>query len=160
MKTRCPACERYIGTQDECPYCGCDALTPLIVKRLRLGAVCLAVLGILCLGVMSYTHELPLVRVGRVTPMMNFAKVRVRGIVENDAYVVRKEDGVDYMSFYLDDGTGTIRVAAYSEAAGMIAKAGRLPKKNDGVEVGGKLKIDPRKGVTMLLSGPDVTWQY
>jgi hypothetical protein len=158
MRSRCPICDRYIGRQDECPYCGCDALTPLLLKRFRLISVMLGVVGIMFLFLMSMSRGLPLVMVGRVTPMMNFARVRMEGVLERNVYVARKEGVIEYMSFYLDDGTGIFRVAAYSDVADKLG-AGKMPKKGDRVEVSGSLRVVAGKKPTLRLGNAGIRWK-
>ena len=145
--------------QGECPYCGCDSLTPLFLKRMRLGAVALAGIGFLFLCLMSYSRELPLVTAGRVNPMMNSARVRVAGVVESRAYVSKKDGVVDYLSFYVNDGTGSMRVSAYSDIACALTNEGKLPEKGDNVEVSGSLRIVFGKPATLRLERAGVIWK-
>jgi hypothetical protein len=159
MKGKCPACERFIGLQDECPYCGCDAVTPGLVRKLRLGAAVLAVVGLCCLVMMVVANDVPLVRAGRVTPMMNFARARFEGVVERNAYVSRKEGVADYLSFYIDDGTGSLRVMAYADVARELEEAGRLPEKDDEVEVCGSLRIMSGRKPALRLERAEIIWK-
>lgn len=43
---QCPACDRYIGHADPCPYCGEDAYRPAALTLLRVLAVLVGVFGL------------------------------------------------------------------------------------------------------------------
>jgi hypothetical protein len=85
--------------------------------------------------------DVPVVRAGAITPMMNFAHVRVTGTVVKAAYVSRQNGVVDYCSFPVDDGSGWLRVAAYDEVARRLAETDGLPKAGVAVDVRGRLSV-------------------
>lgn len=145
--------------QAECPYCTCDALTCRMLKRLRFGAVGLGSVSLVFLLLMSLAKDLPLVSVARMNPMMNYARVRAEGVVEKNAYISRKNGAVDYLSFYLNDGTGSLRVSAYSAVARELTAAGKRPKKGDLLEVTGSLRVASGKRLTLRLETAGVIWK-
>lgn len=112
----------------------------------------MALLGISVLGLMSKCRELPLVHAGRITPMMNYARVRVAGHVLRNAFVGRDGDTVDYISFYINDGTGEIRISAYDDTAKNMMETGLLPGKGDFVETDGLLRVAKGKATTLNMN--------
>jgi len=145
----CPSCERFIGPADTCPYCDADSARSSVHRILRLAALVLGVGGLAFLYFAAVSRELPVIQIADITPMMNFAHVRISGTVERAAFVGRKDDKVDYMSFTIDDGTGRIPVAAYKNVAEIIAARKVTPKKGADVDVSGTLSVSA-KGVMRL----------
>ncbi len=137
----CPACTRFIGPAGECPYCGQDAAPSRALRGLRLAALVLAVAGLAALVLMAQRRELPLVAIGSITPTMNHAYVRVVGNVVRAPYTVKRHGRLEYCSFLLDDGTGTLRVQTYRDAARQLAAADALPRRGARVAVTGALHV-------------------
>jgi hypothetical protein len=151
----CPSCERFIGPADECPYCNADSARAPALRVLRYAALALAVPGLFFLYLMARGTDVPLVRIGDVNPLMNFAYVRVAGAVERDAYVGKDGDTVDYVSFLVSDGTGKLRVAAYDDVARGLARESRLPRAGDRVESAGSLSVAADGRTRLRLRSPD-----
>jgi len=137
----CPSCERFIGPADTCPYCDADSARGSVHRILRLAALILGVGGLAFLYFAAISRELPVIQIGDITPMMNFAHVRVSGTVVRDAFVGRRDDAVDYISFTIDDGTGRIPVAAYKKVAEIIMARKVIPTKGADVDVSGTLSV-------------------
>lgn len=137
----CPSCERFIGPALTCPYCEMDSAGSATLRSLRLGAMVLAVVGLGFLYLMATRTEIPIIRVDSLTPMMNFAQIRIVGEVERDAYIARENGEVDYLSFSVNDGSGRLRVAAYDDVARAIVEKGIAPKKGMRVDVAGSVSI-------------------
>jgi len=137
----CPSCERFIGPADVCPYCEADSDKPPIIRRLRVAALLLAVVGLVFLYLMARNSDLPAVRIADMTPMMNFASVRINGTVESKVYIKRKGEEIDYLSFYVNDGTGELQVQVSRETARELAATDRIPEKGDRVAVAGTLNV-------------------
>jgi hypothetical protein len=104
-------------------------------------AFLLATGGLACLLMMAAHRDLPIQQVGDITPMMNFAYVRVVGTVVKAPYIGDRAGKVDYLSFMLDDGTGVIRVQAYREAARALWDERRIPDPGMLVDVAGSLRV-------------------
>ncbi len=138
----CPACERYIGPAESCPWCGVDGLKPISLKVFRRLSLFLAPLGIALLATMVNNQELPLLAIRDLTPMMNYGHVRVQGIVTREPTVRRYNKQVDYLSYTLDDGTGHIRVTAYRDAARELANNQLIPEQGRAMEIGGTLTVN------------------
>lgn len=144
----CPSCERYIGPVRRCPYCGESAAPAPALRALRVSAFVLAFLGLAALFLMVRRRELPRVDVASITPMMNYAYVRVVGKIPREPYLVQRAGELDYCSFLVDDGTGVIRVQTQREAARRLAARNALPRRGAVVDVAGALNVrageDPR----------------
>lgn len=137
----CPSCERFIGPADTCPYCDADSARGSVHRMLRLAALVLGIGGLAFLYFAAVSRELPVIEIADITPMMNFAHVRISGTVERAAFVGRRDDKVDYISFTIDDGTGRIPVAAYKDVAEIMAIRKVIPKKGADVDVSGTLSV-------------------
>ena len=69
------------------------------------------------------------------------AGVRVAGTVKNNPYIKRKGDAVEYLSFYLTDGSGDLQVSASAGMAQKLVQENRVPGKGDEVELTGTLNV-------------------
>jgi len=147
----CPSCERFIGPVDVCPYCDADSARNPVFRGLRYGAVLLAVTGLFFLHLAARHSEIPLIKVSEITPMMNFALVRVSGVIEKKAYIARKKGRVESVSFTVDDGSGQIRVAAYSALARSVVDGKRVPAINKKVVVTGSLNVSADGNMRLIL---------
>jgi len=130
-----------MGPADRCPYCGAESAKNPFIRRLRIGSLALALAGLACLYLMASHRELPVLEIDTISPMMNFAYVRVVGVVQNKVRVAERNGKVDYVSFMLDDGTGRLLVQAYRESARAIVDAGNVPAKGQLVDVAGNLSV-------------------
>jgi len=137
----CPVCERFIGPSDTCPYCGEDSAKSSFLKHLRYAALILGMGGLGLLHFAASHSEIPVTQIEAITPMMNFAHVRIVGKVPRRAYVSRKHGEVDYLSFLVADRTGELRVTAYRDVARALVEQDRVPEKGAWVDVAGTLSI-------------------
>lgn len=147
----CPSCERFIGPADRCPYCGADAGRSGSLRVLRYAALALAVAGLAFLILMTGGRDLPVVRVADITPLMNFAYVRIRGTVPRKAYVSRSGGKVEYLSFAVDDGSGQLRVKAYGQVARRLVESGTAPGRDASVDVSGNLGVSGDGKISLRL---------
>jgi hypothetical protein len=145
----CPACERFIGPADVCPYCQAESAKSNVLRILRAGSLILGLLGLGLLFLMAANREMPVTKLDRITPLMNFAYVRIRGRVSGNAYVSRTKGVPDYLSFSVHDGSGQLRVRAYREVARELAEQDRIPRRGARVDVAGSLSV-PADGRTNL----------
>ncbi len=65
-------------------------------------------------------REPPLVRIGEITPAMNFSKVRVQGVLKSDARALRGGDAL----YLVADETGSLSVFLNRVPAEKLPKAG------------------------------------
>ena len=129
----CPACSRFIGPADVCPYCDTDSARLPVWRRLRWIAIIRAVAGLAALMVVVTRRELPLVTARNMIPTMNYAMVRVQGKVAS-APASRRGGST---SFTLRDDTG--RWTVYADQR--VWPAACAPVKGDAVEVAGGVRI-------------------
>jgi DNA/RNA endonuclease YhcR with UshA esterase domain len=121
------------------------------LRALRYGALLLAGIGLLVLWIVARQAEAPTVQVRDVSAGMNWAYARVRGVVTR--YPVYDEE-TGALSFWVDDGTGLIRVICYRNEGQALINTARVPVIGDQVAVGGtiRLKDDLR---SLVLNVPD-----
>ncbi|MEN3044947.1 MAG: OB-fold nucleic acid binding domain-containing protein [Candidatus Hydrothermales bacterium] len=136
-KTICFNCGKYIGAKDRCPYCGEEQLKPIGIEFLRWSSLLIAIAGVIFLFISARTEDAPLVKVVDLKPTMNFAKVKMQGIVESSPYYDEEKGG--YLSFWLNDGTGNIKVRAFKDVAKEIIEKKIYPSIGDSVFLKGTL---------------------
>lgn len=108
------------------------------MRAVKLLLVCLAVFGAGALVFASRAQARPFTAIGAIAPSMNFAYVRVEGVLT--AYPTVSPAG-DYLAFRLRDATGELRVTAYRAAAAALLRDGRVPMPGDRVSVEGTLRV-------------------
>jgi DNA/RNA endonuclease YhcR with UshA esterase domain len=136
---------------DDYPVYGSQVKRPIRVRVLQIASVILAVAGLILLYLYSVNRDIPLVRIDSVTPTMNFAYVRISGLVTRDAYVFQSGGVV----FNLDDGSGEIAVMGGRAQAEALENAGRLPRRGDRVEVAGSLSVSADREVKLRMQSAD-----
>lgn len=100
-------------------------------------------------------REIPVIKIGGIKPAMNFAVVRVIGVVSGDARVFKEGEHVRSLRFTVDDGSGEILVQAYkSQAQALVDKYG-LPREGDHVEVTGSLGVLEGDDIAMRVQVPE-----
>lgn len=151
----CPSCGRFVGALTRCPHCGASVQKRLSVKVFRYAALLLGTVGLLFLYLMVRHREIPLVKIGEITPTMNFAYVRVQGRVVSDARVYREGDRVQGLGFVVDDGTGEIGVRAYRAAARELLEKNIFPRMGDAVTVAGSLSVSADDRILLRLQSPE-----
>lgn len=145
----CPSCGRFVGAVTKCPYCGSKVEKRMSLVALRWAAVLLATIGLFLLFLMAKHREIPLVKLGDVKPTMNFAQIRVEGVVDSDARTFRSGGG---MGFNFSDDTGTIMVFISQRQAKEMTEKNLVPKAGDQVNFAGGLNIADDKSSMRLLS--------
>lgn len=133
----CFNCGRYIGNKDICPYCGEEQLKPVGIEFLKWISFILSICGVLFLFISARAENVPYVKVKDLKPTMNFAKVSMRGIVESSPYYDEEKGG--YFSFWLNDGTGSIKVRAFRDVAKELIEKDLYPTIADSVFLTGTL---------------------
>lgn len=136
--SHCPSCGQYTGRSEACPFCGAHQEGRLSIRAIKIATVLLAVAGLAVLWFVAVRAEAPLVEIGQANAMMNMAYVRLQGrCIRAPTY--DPESG--YLSFWIDDGTGEMRVSAYRAETQAIIEQGRAPALGDQVEVAGTLRV-------------------
>ncbi len=113
--------------------------------------ISLAIGGVAALAIAARSAPRPLTQLDRITPGMNFAYVRVRGVVLTYP-MVDAQNG--FLNFILRDETGQVRITAYRKAAQALSLTGRIPAPGDRVEAEGVLRIR-EDDVTLVLNTAD-----
>ena len=137
----CPVCERYVGPVSRCPYC--DGVIDITAarRRMKIAALTLVIAGLAFLYLMAVNRDIRVVAISDITPMMNYAPVGIVGTVVRQPYVAKSDGVVSYLSFLVDDGTGSLRVSAQGAVAVAVVESGKVPHKGDHVEVSGRLGV-------------------
>ncbi len=141
----CPSCGRFVGPYARCPHCGARQTGRLAVRTVKWIAVAAALVGLFALGWAARNAEIPLISAADAGSTTNFATVRVRGRV---APSLTYDPGSEYLGFWVEDGTGEIRVNAYRDATRDLIHTGTLPLPGDLITVAGTLRV--REGFVSL----------
>lgn len=136
--THCPSCGRYVGPYEACPYCGAHLTRRTPIRVVKIAAILLATVGLAALWFAATRAEIPLIHIGQAGATMNMAYVRLEGhCTRAPSY----DPESDYLSFWIQDDTGEIRVSAYRAETRQIIEQGRVPALGDLVEVAGTLRV-------------------
>ena len=133
----CPHCGHFSGPADRCENCGMRLEKQMGLKALRRAALAVAIGGLFLLHLYATHRELPLVRIGEITPVMNFATVRVQGVLESDARTLRSGS----VLYVIDDGSGTLPLFLNRAPAGKLPRAGNRVAATGSLSVGAGNKI-------------------
>ncbi len=136
----CPSCGRYVGPTDAgtCSHCGARLTGRIMLHVLKIGALGLAVLGLILLWWFATHSPVPMLKIGQAQATMNFAYVRVEGqVTRAPSY---DPDG-GYLSFWIADDTGEMLVSSYRATTQVLVDAGHMPFIGDRVTVEGTLRI-------------------
>lgn len=108
------------------------------MRLLKALTVLLALSSVVALVIASRATPRPSTTIGAIHPAMNFAYVRIEGVVT--AYPALS-DRDEYLSFRLLDPTGEMRVTAYRAVVEQLLRWQRIPLPGDRVSVEGTLRV-------------------
>ncbi len=134
----CPSCGRFVGPYATCPYCGAKLGARISVRAVKIAALLLATVGLLALWWLARRMDIPTVSAADALGTMNMAYVRVQGRVTRS---LSYDPASGYLAFWLDDGTGEVRVSSYRDVTQALLTAGMVPALGDDVTVAGTLRI-------------------
>ncbi|MFN2272230.1 MAG: OB-fold nucleic acid binding domain-containing protein [Anaerolineae bacterium] len=134
----CPSCGRYVGPYEACPYCGARLAGRMPVRAVKIAAILLTTVGLVVLWFAATRAQVPLIQIAQAGATMNMAYVRLEGRCTR---VPSYDPESDYLSFWIDDGTGEIRVSAYRAETRQIIERVLVPALGDVVEVAGTLRV-------------------
>ncbi|MEJ5309173.1 MAG: OB-fold nucleic acid binding domain-containing protein [Anaerolineae bacterium] len=134
----CPSCGRFVGPYTTCPYCGAKLGGRISVRAVKIAAILLATVGLLALWWLARRMDIPTVSAADALGTMNMAYVRVQGRVTRS---LSYDPTSGYLAFWLDDGTGEVRVSSYRDVTQALLAAGKVPALGDDVTVAGTLRI-------------------
>ncbi len=137
--------------QQWCPHCGAATSKRLRLSVLRYVSVLTALVGTTLVWMAARSTGVPTVRISDVRSEMDWAYVRLLGVVTRHP---SHEPSSGQLAFWLDDGTGEIRVTAYRPVSDRLLQASQLPTMGDRVSVEGTLRLreDLRQLVVSLPS--------
>jgi len=150
-ETLCSNCGHFVGAALRCVHCGAPVQKRLSLRVLRWVAVLLATLGVVLLYLYAVRQRVPLVRIGNIGPLMNFAQVRLSGELVSTPYCSRSGDQVRFAVFNLADGDDEVAVFMNAAAVREAQAVGTLPAKGDRVEVQGVLNVKADGTCTLRL---------
>lgn len=150
---RCPSCGRFVGPYARCPHCGADIGQRLAVRTLKYGSLLLAVAGLAVLVFVAGRSEVPVIRIGDLAATMNWAYVRIEGVVSRQPVydpAAVDEAAASGLTLWVWDGTGEIMVKAYRTEAEELSAGDLLPVMGDGVSLAGTLRLKEDFGYLVL----------
>ncbi|MGC9396685.1 MAG: OB-fold nucleic acid binding domain-containing protein [Anaerolineae bacterium] len=147
----CSSCGRFVGPYATCPYCGAKVGGRISVRAVKIVAILLATVGLLALWWLARRMDIPTVSAADALGTMNMAYVRVQGCVTRS---LSYDPTSGYLAFWLDDGTGEVRVSSYRDVTETLLAAGTIPALGDEVTVAGTLRIR-EDYVALTLNVPD-----
>lgn len=116
------------------------------LRLLRGVAVCVALGGLFLLHLYAARSELPRVGIGDISPLMNFASVRIAGTLESDARKLRSGS----VLYVINDGSGILPVFLNS-ISGV-----RLPRMGSRVVATGSLNVAAGNKIRMRAQSVEV----
>ncbi len=134
----CPSCGRFVGPYATCPYCGAKLGGRISVRVVKIAALLLATVGLFALWWLARRTDIPTVSAADALGTMNMAYVRIHGRVTRS---LSYDPASGYLAFWLDDGTGEVRVSSYRDVTQALLAAGKVPALGDEVTVAGTLRI-------------------
>lgn len=136
--SHCPSCGRYVGPHEACPYCSAHLTGRTSIRTVKIVAIFLATVGLAALWFAAVHVEIPIIQIGQAGATMNMAYVRLAGrCTRTPTY----DPESDYLSFWIEDETGEIRISAYRAETRQIIAENRVPALGDQVEVAGTLRV-------------------
>lgn len=114
------------------------------MKPLKLLTVLLAISGVVALVIAMRTHAQsarPLTPLAAIQPSMNYAYVRVEGVITQYPIVDDQRSTVSFQLNDTDGGFSSLRVSAYGSAARDLLAAHRLPLPGQRISLEGTLRV-------------------
>ncbi len=112
--------------------------------------VLLAIAGTAALVLASQATARPFTVIAAISPSMNFAYVRIEGVVVDYPSLAPEQD---YLSFRVRDASGELRVSAYRSTVSALLDAGRLPMPGDRATLEGTLRVrDDEPSLTLNMA--------
>lgn len=134
----CPACGRFVGPLEDCPYCGASVRKRIPLRYLQVGSLLLAIAGIALLLYAASGMPTRTINLGDIIGTMNYAYVRVTGrVTRGPLYDAQTQQ----LAFYVADETGEIRAAAFGAASQQFIASHRLPEAGDSITLEGTLRV-------------------
>jgi DNA/RNA endonuclease YhcR with UshA esterase domain len=110
----------------------------MALSVLRWASLALAAAGVALLLILAGGSRVPTLPIGELAPAMNWAYVRVEGLVSRQP-AFDPDSGA--LKLWLRDETGEILAMAYRAEAEALRAAGRVPVMGDGLALEGTLRV-------------------
>ena len=110
----------------------------MVVRVFKYGSLVLAISGLILLLFVANRSQAPTVELGDLAGTMNWAYVRVEGLVSRQPTY---DDTAQSLTFWVWDGTGEIMIAAYRGKAVNLLTGDHLPVMGDAIVVEGTLRV-------------------
>ena len=134
----CASCGRFVGPYETCPYCGAQQQGRIPIRAVKIAAILLATIGLIALWWAARYTDIPTITAAEALGTMNMAYVKVTGLI---ARSISYDPESGYLAFWIDDGTGEVRISAYRDVTEAILAAGHSPALGDEATVAGTLRI-------------------
>ncbi|MFP3872161.1 MAG: hypothetical protein ACOCTR_02665 [Candidatus Natronoplasma sp.] len=154
----CPHCGHYVGPVETCPYCKKEIPKRQELKLLKTASVVFAVIGVLLLWQYSVSVGYPTPKIGEIEETMNYSNVELEGkVVKGATYYSSEATGDGTIYFTIDDGTGQMRVVAYSSQAEKLIEEEKIPSFGDHVSFVGTINYRGTDVKVILSSAHSLT---
>lgn len=125
----------------------------MLLRPFRALTIVLALAGLLALIWAARATPRATTSAGAITPAMNFAYVRLSGVVID--FPALEPDG-SYLSFRVADADGVVRAQAYRAAASGLLAADVIPSPGDEAQIEGTLRIRDGEAALVVSSADGV----
>jgi len=147
----CPSCRRYVSTLERCPYCGARVPKRTVFRLLKWGGLALAVCGVLAIYAdatmfKAVIKDPPPITLAEIKPTMNFAVVKVEGLVTGVFY----SDPTRTLIITLSQGEQSISVLAFRGEAERLIETRNIPAVGDNYSAIGQLRVRPDSRMMIL----------
>lgn len=155
----CPACNRFIGANLACPYCGLDSPHRPVQRILQLSAFTLSIGGLAILLLIGQRAPPPMIPIAQLRPVMNHGTITLTGTVVTEPRIYGTPQAPQSLSFELADTGGQLTVIALQETARNILAQGRRPAAGHAVQVTGHLYLAAGKPTRLYLDSSQSLYQ-
>ena len=166
-ETHCPSCGRFVGTETRCPYCQTETQKRLSIRIFKVISVLISTLGLAMLLFYARHVETQKVNINELTPLTNFAHVRIVGYADKDATMNQWGTlSFNVIQFYDKNGKivtdkqkfkeserKEIRVTAYKKVAEQVNDNDK-PRAGEEVEVEGQVRVQ-QNVASLLVNAPE-----
>ncbi len=166
-ETHCPSCGRFVGTETRCPYCQTETQKRLSIRIFKVISVLISTLGLAMLLFYARHVQTAKVNINELTPLTNFAHVRIVGYADKDAtmnqwgtlsfnviqYFDKNGKLVTDKQKFKESERKEIRVTAYKKVAEMVNDNDK-PRAGEEVEVEGQVRVQ-QNVASLLVNAPE-----
>ncbi len=149
--TTCAACNRFIGINLECPYCGIESTHRAILRGLQISAFTLSIAGLVILFTLSVVSPTPKISISKISPLMNHGRVTLAGTIIDTPWLNGPGTAAQSITFDLAYPGGQLQIIAPKGPARMMLSQDGLPAAQQFVEVTGKLYFSAGRTTRLYL---------